>query len=806
MKSPLLSFSFLFLFIFFFSNSTQAQNEEPKKDSISGAKTSIAIGDISEESEALGLQVLKLKSTLAQSEKISEIDSIVDVRTPEILTLVDSAFLKREDVTLRDLKVRKVEWESYKSVLSEYQEITKNRTEEISKIINDVFYDLTKWELTKKELEDRSESKDIAQGLDKSISVLEEIMSSAHTRLDRVFMTQKKITDLVLIVDEEISNIELAELKRQKDYFVFDSEVIWKSKANQNVSIDSLAQGEASSTGLIIKGLKQNRQQFIAFYTLHIKTVMFQIGFLIFFLVFLIVANRKWKKQVTEIKNPIELQAKIVLANPFLSTLSVGVLISAFFYDSMVPAYAEFHILIILLGSVLLLPKLTIKKMKVFLWLLFAVYMINTFEAFIGIKSILVRWLLILDSIALIYALIIGRKIVLENKEMFSQIIRVFKPISIVFIIILFFSIFANIIGMVALSNFLSKGVLFSMTFGVVIFLSIKVITSIFVLIFKLRKSSNIQTLTTMVNATHKRIEPLLGWIGLLFWLYFTLSGFELYNFILNWFDNLMALRWLVGEMTISLGGILAFVGIFVFTLIVSKIAAALFQDEWMVHVLPRGVAPAISLVLRIVVISLGLYMGLTAAGVDLSKLGFVLGALGVGIGFGLQNVVLNFVSGLILAFERPINLGDTIEVDMEMGVVTNIGVRSSNIRAYSGAEVIIPNGDLISKKVVNWTLSNRNRRSKIHMKTAANADPEKVIELFNNIALEHPKTTADPAPKTYFYGYEEDGNLKFALLYWTTFSDTLKTDSEIALSIFKRLKEENIQAPAPVRRIISND
>jgi len=444
--------------------------------------------------------------------------------------------------------------------------------------------------------------------------------------------------------------------------------------------------------------------------------------------------------------------------------------------------------------------------MKVFLWLLFAVYMINTFEAFIGIKSILVRWLLILDSIALIYALIIGRKIVLENKEMFSQIIRVFKPISIVFIIILFFSIFANIIGMVALSNFLSKGVLFSMTFGVVIFLSIKVITSIFVLIFKLRKSSNIQTLTTMVNATHKRIEPLLGWIGLLFWLYFTLSGFELYNFILNWFDNLMALRWLVGEMTISLGGILAFVGIFVFTLIVSKIAAALFQDEWMVHVLPRGVAPAISLVLRIVVISLGLYMGLTAAGVDLSKLGFVLGALGVGIGFGLQNVVLNFVSGLILAFERPINLGDTIEVDMEMGVVTNIGVRSSNIRAYSGAEVIIPNGDLISKKVVNWTLSNRNRRSKIHMKTAANADPEKVIELFNNIALEHPKTTADPAPKTYFYGYEEDGNLKFALLYWTTFSDTLKTDSEIALSIFKRLKEENIQAPAPVRRIISND
>ena len=258
--------------------------------------------------------------------------------------------------------------------------------------------------------------------------------------------------------------------------------------------------------------------------------------------------------------------------------------------------------------------------------------------------------------------------------------------------------------------------------------------------------------------------------------------------------------------MTISLGGILAFVGIFIFTLIVSKIAAALFQDEWMVNVLPRGVAPAISLVLRIVVIVLGLYAGLTAAGVDLSKLGFILGALGVGIGFGLQNVVLNFVSGLILAFERPINLGDTIEVDMEMGVVTNIGVRSSNIRAYSGAEVIIPNGDLISKKVVNWTLSNRNRRSKVPMKTSPDADPERVIELFNKIALDHPNTSPVPPPKTYFYGYGPDGNLNFALLYWTTFSDTLKTDSAIALMIFKTLKEEGIQAPAPVRRIIHED
>jgi small-conductance mechanosensitive channel len=102
--------------------------------------------------------------------------------------------------------------------------------------------------------------------------------------------------------------------------------------------------------------------------------------------------------------------------------------------------------------------------------------------------------------------------------------------------------------------------------------------------------------------------------------------------------------------------------------------------------------------------------------------------------------------------------------------------------------------------------LKNRDRRSKIFLKTAANANPEKAIALFNKIADDHPKTFTDPEPKTYFKSYGEDGNLQFELLYWTTFSDTLATNHEIALKIFNALKEEGIQAPAPMRRIINEN
>ncbi len=798
-------FYYFLLFFLFVSFGSKAQETSTKTDSTSISKESIGIGDISEESEILGQQLLELKGALDQSRRILEIDSIVTTKTPEILKLVDSVFLKREDVSLRDLKVRKVEWTNYKTILSEYQNTIKNRSEEISKIINDVFYDLNRWELTKEKLAGISDSKDIEESLDKAISALQNLIKSAHLRLDKVFTTQKNITELVLVIDAEISNIEFAENQRRKAYFVFDSKPIW-GKTEKLMIGDSTAAESPSSYALIYKGIKQNRTQFLDFFHLNIKTFIFQIVFLILLMAFLIIANIKWKKNILLLSNPIEIQAKTILENPILTTLSIGILVSAFFYDSMVPAYAEFHIIIVLFATVLLLPKLTDKKFSGFLWLLFLVYLINTFEAFIGGKANLVRVLLILDALLLMIALYMGRKIVKAKPETFSQIIRPFKIISLLYIVLLVISIIANLIGMVALSKYVTKAVMVSLTFGAVIYLAIKVFTSIFILIFKFRSTTNIKTLTALIEATHQRIRPLFNFIGLLFWLYFTLKGFEFYDYILNSYNDIIAIEWILGEMTISLGGILAFAGIITFTLIISKIAATLFQDEWMVNVLPRGLAPAISLVLRIVVVGIGLYAGFTAAGVDLSKLEFIIGALGVGIGFGLQNVVLNFVSGLILAFERPINIGDTIEVDMEMGVVTNIGVRSSNIRAYSGAEVIIPNGDLISKKVVNWTLSNRNRRSKIPMKTSPGADPERVIELFNKIALEQPTTSSDPAPETLFYGYGPDGNLNFALMYWTTFSDTLKTDNNIALEIFKKLKDEGIQAPAPLRRIITED
>ena len=162
---------------------------------------------------------------------------------------------------------------------------------------------------------------------------------------------------------------------------------------------------------------------------------------------------------------------------------------------------------------------------------------------------------------------------------------------------------------------------------------------------------------------------------------------------------------------------------------------------------------------------------------------------------------MLNFIAGLILAFERPINVGDKIEVDLEFGTVSEIGIRATKVNTWSGTEVIIPNGDLVSKKVINFTLSNEKRRFKVPFRTTLDADPKQVMEILTTIAKNHPNTLENPAPKTYFWGYG-DASLDFFLYFWTEFSVGLSTRGAIMLEIHEKFEGSGIKIAIPIRKM----
>jgi small-conductance mechanosensitive channel len=223
---------------------------------------------------------------------------------------------------------------------------------------------------------------------------------------------------------------------------------------------------------------------------------------------------------------------------------------------------------------------------------------------------------------------------------------------------------------------------------------------------------------------------------------------------------------------------------------------------------LARGLPNTIALMVRYSIITLGLIAAATAAGLRMSNLTIILGALGVGIGFGLQNIFNNLVSGFILLLERPIKIGDTIEVGTLIGTVKHIGIRASNVHTVDGAEIIVPNGNLISNEVINWTLSDNQRRIEVLVGVAYGSDPYKVQDIFMKILCSNPEIVSYPKPLVLFNNFG-DSSLDFRLLFWTdNFDDWIRIRSEVIFRIYDGLKEAGIQIPFPQRdlHIKTND
>jgi small-conductance mechanosensitive channel len=256
-----------------------------------------------------------------------------------------------------------------------------------------------------------------------------------------------------------------------------------------------------------------------------------------------------------------------------------------------------------------------------------------------------------------------------------------------------------------------------------------------------------------------------------------------------------------LGNLDLAAMDIIAFVGtVYVATLLSRFVRFVLDEEVFPRVTLGRGLPSTISVLANYIILTLGFFIAISVAGIDLSRLTIVLGALSVGIGFGLQNVVNNFVSGLILVFERPIQVGDTIEVGQLLGHVKRIGFRSSTVRTYDGAEVIVPNGNLISSEVVNWTLSDRNRRLVIPVGVAYGSDPEQVLEILNATVMDHQSVLKYPKPVVIFTGFG-DSALQFSVRVWVSdFEESFRITSDLSVMIYAALNKAGIEIPFPQR------
>jgi potassium-dependent mechanosensitive channel len=226
----------------------------------------------------------------------------------------------------------------------------------------------------------------------------------------------------------------------------------------------------------------------------------------------------------------------------------------------------------------------------------------------------------------------------------------------------------------------------------------------------------------------------------------------------------------------------------------VSRFLRFLLEEDIYHHWhLARGVPQAISTMVHYAVLLTGFFVGLAVLGVDLTKVTILAGAFTVGVGFGLQTVINNFVCGLILLFERPIKVGDIIQIDTDIGEVRRIGIRACVIRTTDGSEVIVPNGTIISNKVTNWTLSDRYRAIEVPVTVARGAAPHHVIEVLKRVAGNHPGVTREPAPQAHVVNFAS-ATVSFNLRAWTErYEDWVQVRSDLSVAVDEALTAENI-------------
>jgi small-conductance mechanosensitive channel len=356
----------------------------------------------------------------------------------------------------------------------------------------------------------------------------------------------------------------------------------------------------------------------------------------------------------------------------------------------------------------------------------------------------------------------------------------------------------ANLLGYTRLSSLIGNGMLQSGYLSVILYAAVRIVDGLVLGALRLRP-------LVLLGMVHRhelqfglQASRVLRWIAFLFWIWKSLEFFSLRAPILRRLEAVLNATYTIpySKIPLSLGPLLLFALSVWGTFLLSKFIRFVLEEEVYPHLkLGAGVPYAASTMTHYLILVLGFLFALAALGINLSQYSVLAGALGVGLGFGLQNIMNNFVSGIILLFERPIKVGDVIQIDTAVGTVEKIGIRASIVRITNGSEIIVPNGNLISNQVTNWTLSNRQRVIDVPVTVAAKTDPQKVISLLVETARAHPLVLREPAPVALFTGFTA-GAPNFELRAWTANNESwMQIRSDLFLAVSAALTRENIAA-----------
>lgn len=430
----------------------------------------------------------------------------------------------------------------------------------------------------------------------------------------------------------------------------------------------------------------------------------------------------------------------------------------------------EIALLAALIPTLRLLPASAFRWLGIGPYLAVALYIVDRVALLaVGDMAMYRGFLLLLNLLALglvCLSLRQGRSGQLAQ-EGATPLARALRPAGWAVLALLAVAVLCNIAGNVSLAETLTSGVIDSGYMALFLYASVAVCQGLLdVIVHQPRLTGRlVHRQGPVLRAVCERLLVFAASAG---WVLYSLHHFRLLRPAQGAAATVMNVGIEIGEVSLHLGDVLVFAFSSWLAFWIARAVRRLLREELPGRArLPRGVGNSIASLSYYGVLLIGFLIALSAAGFKVSQLALVFGALGVGIGFGLQNVVNNFVSGLVLMFERPIQPGDVVDAAGVSGTVREIGLRATTIRTFDGADSVVPNGVLLNGNLTNWTMFDRSRRIEITVGVAYGSNPAQVASVLGAAASATAGVASEPAPLVLLTGYG-DSALTFVVKAWT--------------------------------------
>jgi len=652
------------------------------------------------------------------------------------------------------------------------------------------------WEATRKKAVADSQPAAVLARIDQTLAAIARADRTARARRNEILTLRESIARQQSTVARVLDHVESLRAGWRQSLFTRDRPPLWEAITGagpaQGGLLERLSAARAHDLADLDSFVRERSAQLLLLVLLTIGVVLGA------------VALRAPARRLAEDDESLAAPARI-LERPIAAGIVLASVGSVLLLPKAPPAAVSVHAVVLLAATLRLLVPLVDPELRRILYGLTAWYAIDRLRDRLLPDPVANRLVLLsaaMLAVAVFLWLLRPARLAklgqLARRGAWLRVIGIGMRLGLVLNAV---SVVANAIGNATLAEVLVEGTLSSALIAFVFYAAARVLEGAWALLLRSPLARSLRMVRNHGPLLRGRGRSLIKAALTLAWVYATLRSFDVAEPALAAISSTLAAQWGMGELSLSLGGVLAFWLMIYASFLVSRFVRFALEEDLLSRAsLPRGVPFAISTLARYAILLLGFAMAVLAAGFEMSRLALVLGALGVGVGIGLQDIVNNVVSGLILLFERPVQVGDIVDVGNKLGEVRRIGIRSSTVRSFEGAELVIPNSKLVSETFVNWTLSDRQRRIEIPVGVSYGSDPDRVLELLKGVVTARPEMLQQPAPSVLFQGFGES-SLDFLVRGWTPEPDmALVLRSQIVLDIHRALREAGIEIPFPQR------